>query len=62
MKLKTKKLIAKEGLFFIGSFVVIWVYWAFRKDARRLEIVLVWLMVNFIIRFFFWAIKTLKAK
>ena len=62
MKLETKKLIAKEGLFLIGSFLVIWVYWAFRRDAQKLEIVGVWVLVNFIIRFIFWAIKTLKAK
>ena len=62
MKLETKKLIAKEGLFLIGSFLIIWVYWAFRRDAQRLEIVAVWILINFIIRFIFWSIKTLKVK
>ena len=62
MKLHTKKIIAREGLIFIGSMIAIWVYWAFRRDARVLEIAGCWVISNFIIRFFFWAVKTLATK
>lgn len=62
MKLKTKKIIAEEGLILIGSLLAIWIYWTFKKDAQRLEIVGFWVLSNLIIRFFFWAGKTLRAK
>ena len=62
MKLKTKKIIAEEGMILIGSLLAIWIYWTFRRDAHMLEIVGMWVLANFIIRFFFWAAKTLRTK